>query len=108
MIARRNASSVATPELFFDQLLTYARTNTLEGVPFVAEAHYPTIDAWSGFNVNHSENYFHSTYADNIFTNLVGIVPTLDARLELRPLIPSNWTHFAVENVPYHGEHPSS
>lgn len=40
---------------------------------------------------------------DNIFTQLIGIIPTLDNKLQLYPLIPSNWTHFAIENLPYHG-----
>ena len=72
-------------------------------MPFTGEAHYPTVDAWSGYTMNHSEHYLHSTYLDNVFTNLIGIVPTLDNRLELQPLVPTNWTHFAVENLPYHG-----
>lgn len=79
-------------------------TNFKDGAPYVAESHYPTIDKWSGDTSNHSENYLHSTYIDNLFTNLVGIIPTLDNRLELRPLVPSNWTYFAIENLPYHGQ----
>lgn len=53
--------------------------------------------------LSHSEHYLHSTFFDNVFANLLGIIPTLDDRLELRPLVPDNWTHFAVENLPYHG-----
>src|SRR3954463_8074609 len=52
---------------------------------------------------NHSEHYFHSTYLDNVFINLIGIIPTLDDRIEIRPLVPSNWTYFIVEDLPYHG-----
>lgn len=102
-LARTNASTVATPLVFQEALRTYAATNYKDGVPYTAESHYPTIDMWSGDTTNHSENYFHSTYADNIFTNLIGITPTLDDQLILQPLIPSNWSHFAVENLPYHG-----
>lgn len=40
---------------------------------------------------------------DNIFTNLLGIVPTLDNCLFMQPLIPSNWSYWAFENIPYHG-----
>lgn len=40
---------------------------------------------------------------NNIFTDLIGIIPTLDNQLQLSPLIPTNWTHFAIENLPYHG-----
>ncbi|KAI9725267.1 MAG: hypothetical protein M1828_003281 [Chrysothrix sp. TS-e1954] len=102
-LARENRSSIATPEFFQSALSTYARTNYKNGVPFTAEVHYPTIDAWSGDTTNHSENYLHSTYIDNVFTNLLGIIPTFDDRLEMRPPLPSNWSYFAVENLPYHG-----
>lgn len=40
---------------------------------------------------------------DNIFTNLFGIVPTFENELALKPLVPNNWSYFAVENLPYHG-----
>ena len=103
LMARQNVSTVATPQFFYDALETYARTNYKDGIPYTAESHYPTIDMWSGDTSNHSEHYFHSTFADNIFTNLIGIVPTFENELQLQPLIPSNWTHFAVENLPYHG-----
>lgn len=102
-MANEKVSSVATPAFFYEELLKYARTNYKDGVPYTAESHYPTIDMWSGDTTNHSENYFHSTYADNIFTNLIGIVPTLEDVLQLQPLVPSNWPYFAVENLPYHG-----
>ncbi|KAI9796081.1 MAG: hypothetical protein M1833_006503 [Piccolia ochrophora] len=82
---------------------TYTLTNYKDGIPSTLESHYPTIDRWSADTSNYSEHYLHSTYIDNIFTNLIGILPTTDDRLELRPLIPDNWTYFAVENLPYHG-----
>ena len=103
-LARDNVSSVATPELFQSAMDTYTRTNYKDGEPFTGEAHYPTIDAWSGYTSNHSEHYFHSTYFDNVFTNLLGIVPSIDDRLDMRPLVPSNWSYFMIEGLPYHGE----
>lgn len=84
-------------------MAAYTRTNYKDGVPYTAESHYPTIDMWSGDTTNHSEHYLHSTYLDNVFTNLLGVIPTLDDRFEMQPLVPSNWTYFAVENLPYHG-----
>ena len=102
-LARNNLSSVATPQLFYQAMQTYALTNYKDNIPYTAESHYPTINEWSGDTTNHSEHYLHSTYFDNVFTNLIGIVPTLDNRIELRPLVPSNWSYFAVENLPYHG-----
>ena len=102
-IARTNVSSVVTPEFFQEQFSTYTRTNYLGDIPFTAEVHYPQLDAWSGYTTNHSEHYLHSTYLDNVFTNLIGIVPTFEDVLWLHPLIPSNWSYFTVENLPYHG-----
>ncbi|GAB7354398.1 hypothetical protein MBLNU459_g4895t2 [Dothideomycetes sp. NU459] len=87
----------------YDAFNTYVRTNYKAGAPYTAESHYPTIDMWSGDTTNHSENYLHSSYLDNVFVDLLGIQPTLDDQLQLSPLVPSNWTHFAVENLPYHG-----
>jgi hypothetical protein len=96
-------SNVSTADFFYNALLTYARTNYKDGIPYTAESHYPAIDMWSGDSTNHSEHYLHSTYLDNIFVDLLGVLPTLDDRLELSPLIPKNWSYFAVENLPYHG-----
>jgi hypothetical protein len=102
-IARDGSSDVITSELFNQELQKYVKTNYKHGVPYTAESHYPTIDMWSGDTTNHSEHYFHSTYIDNIFTNLFGIVPTFGDTLVLQPLVPSNWSYFAIENLPYHG-----
>lgn len=102
-IARTKASKKITPAFFQDAFGIYARTNFKAGVPYTAESHFPAADAWSGDTSNHSEHYFHSSYIDNVFVDLLGIQPTLGDQFLMSPLIPSNWTHFAVENLPYHG-----
>jgi hypothetical protein len=102
-IAREGRSTIATPELFQQAFEIYTSTNYKDGIPYTAECHYPTIDMWSGDTTNHSEHYFHSTYLDNFFTNLIGIIPTLDDQFELQPLVPDSWRYFAIENLPYHG-----
>lgn len=45
-IARDGLSDVITPELFWQELDTYTRTNYKDGVPYTAESHYPLIDMW--------------------------------------------------------------
>lgn len=102
-IARNGLSTVITPGLFIQELNKYTRTNYKDGKPYTGECHYPTINMWSGDTTNHSENYLHSTYFDNIFTNLFGIVPSFGDTLVLQPLVPSNWSYFAIEALPYHG-----
>ena len=34
-----------------------------------------SMAAWSDYTSNHSEHYFHLTYVDNLFINLLGIIP---------------------------------
>jgi hypothetical protein len=102
-IARDGLSNIITPQFFNQELSKYVKTNYKDGMPYTAESHYPTIDMWSGDTSNHSENYLHSTYIDNIFTNLFGIIPAFENNLVMKPLVPSDWTHFAVEDLPYHG-----
>ena len=102
-LARENRSSVATAEFFQQEFSTYTKTHYDHGQPAVLEVHYPEMDSWSGYTQNHSEHYLHSTYIDNVFTNLLGIIPSLSDTFEMRPLVPSNWSYFAVENLPYHG-----
>ncbi|KAF1990720.1 Six-hairpin glycosidase, partial [Aulographum hederae CBS 113979] len=102
-IARENRSPIISADFFYDALSTYAKTNYKDGVPYTAESHHPYDASWSADTSNHSEHYLHSTFIDNVFSNLVGIVPTLDDRLEIKPLVPHTWTHFAVESLPYHG-----
>ncbi|WP_072479581.1 MGH1-like glycoside hydrolase domain-containing protein [Amycolatopsis australiensis] len=84
-------------------LATYARTQTRDGRPYVAEAHDPDRDAWIYDGRGHSEDYNHSTYTDLVLSGLIGLRPQTGDTLEVRPLTPSTWDHFAAENVPYHG-----
>ncbi|MEU0796615.1 LamG-like jellyroll fold domain-containing protein [Amycolatopsis sp. NPDC005961] len=84
-------------------LATYAKTQTKNGKPYVAEAHDPDRDAWIYDGAGHSEDYNHSTYTDLVLSGLIGLRPQTGDTLAIRPLTPSTWDHFAAENVPYHG-----
>ncbi|WP_435129005.1 MGH1-like glycoside hydrolase domain-containing protein [Actinacidiphila sp. bgisy144] len=84
-------------------LATYARTQTKDGTPYVAEAHDPDTDAWIYDGADHSEDYNHSTYDDLVLSGLIGLRPQQGDTLKVQPLVPASWDHFAAENVPYHG-----
>ena len=99
----RSGSSNVTAEQYYQLLSIYATTQHKDGVPYVAESHYPEKDSWSADTFNHSEHYMHSTNNHNVITGLLGFVPRADDTVEISPIIPSNWTYFAIENVPYHG-----
>lgn len=97
------AQAAVSKEDYAAALATYARTQTKNGKPYVAEAHDPDRDAWIYDGRDHSEDYNHSTYTDLVLSGLLGLRPQAGTTLDVRPLTPSTWDHFAAENVPYHG-----
>jgi hypothetical protein len=53
---------------------------------------------------NRGRYYNHSGYADLIITGLIGIRPSPNNDLVIRPLLPAGtWDYFALDGVPYHG-----
>lgn len=102
--AYRTGKVTVTADQYYSLLSTYAKTQyDVEGNPFVAESHYPELNTWSAYQANHSEHYDHSTNNDDVITGLLGLVPRSDNLLQISPIIPVNWTYFALENVAYHG-----
>ncbi|KAI8953157.1 Six-hairpin glycosidase-like protein [Xylaria longipes] len=99
----RSGVTNATAEQYHQYLQIYARTQQKNGMPYVAESHAPFEDVWSRDDYNHSEHYDHSTNNDDVITGLLGIIPQPDDTLQISPIIPSNWTYFALENLAYHG-----
>ncbi|KAI2617505.1 Six-hairpin glycosidase-like protein [Hypomontagnella submonticulosa] len=99
----RSGTTNVTADQYVQYLRTYARTQMKNGQPYVAESHYPFTDGWSADGWNHSEHYDHSTNNDDVITGLFGIQPQQDDRLVISPIVPDNWTYYALENLPYHG-----
>jgi hypothetical protein len=99
----RTGNANITAEQFYQLLSIFATTQHKNGTPYVAESHYPERDAWSADSFNHSEHYMHSTNNDIVITELLGFMPHSDNTVEFDPIIPSNWTYFALKNLPYHG-----
>lgn len=88
----------------YGQLLDrYALTQMKNGTPYVAEAHDPSQPLWIYDQFDHSEDYNHSSFNDLVISGLVGLRPQADGSLTIKPLVPSSWDYFALENVPYHG-----
>jgi hypothetical protein len=97
------AQSVFSSADYVSLLHTYAATQYRNGVPYVAEAHNPDSGSWLYDGNNHSEDYNHSTYNDNVISGLIGLRGQSDDTLVVKPLAPASWDHFALENTPYHG-----
>ena len=97
------AQSYITSADYVSFLQTYAATLYKNGQPYVAEAHDPDADNWIYDTEDHSEDYNHSTFVDNVIAGLIGLRAQPDDTLVVNPLAPSSWDHFALENAPYHG-----
>ncbi|XP_054152490.1 beta-L-arabinobiosidase-like [Oppia nitens] len=92
---------------YIQLLKAYTMTQYKNGKPYVAECHSPVGDFWVGDSFNHSEHYAHSTYTDNVLTELLGILPQEDNTIIIDPLVPKSWSYFALENLLYHGKNIS-
>lgn len=88
---------------YYNLVSTYASTQYRNGVPYVAEAHYPSQDSWLYDAYSHSEDYNHSTFVENIIAGLLGLRAQPNSTLIINPLVPSSWSYFAIENALYHG-----
>ncbi|KAI0551185.1 Six-hairpin glycosidase [Xylaria curta] len=99
----RSGVTNVTAEQYHQYLNIYAATQQKNGMPYVAESHSPFENVWSQDSYNHSEHYDHSTNNDDVITGLLGIIPQPDDTLQISPIVPSNWTYFALENLAYHG-----
>ncbi len=88
---------------YLDLLHGYAATQYRNGVPYVAEAHDPDTADWIYDSTDHSEDYNHSTFNDNVISGLIGLRGQPDDTLLVSPLAPASWNYFALENAPYHG-----
>lgn len=97
------SQSYITSSDYFMLLQRYAATQYKNGKPYVAEAHDPDSNKWIYDGYNHSEDYNHSTFVDNILAGLLGLRAQADNTLVINPLVPTSWDHFAVENAAYHG-----
>lgn len=91
---------------FFEQLLTYARAQHMDGKAYIGEYLDETTGEWliTGPKAERSRYYNHSTFNDLVIGGLVGLVPREDETVEVSPLLPEEaWDWFCLDGVPYHG-----
>ncbi|WP_067272159.1 RICIN domain-containing protein [Mitsuaria sp. 7] len=95
--------STITAADYVELLHTYAATQYRDGEPYVAEAHDADADRWLYDSPNHSEDYNHSTFVDNVISGLIGVRGQAGDAVRIKPLAPASWDYFLLENTPYHG-----
>jgi hypothetical protein len=97
-------SAAISKEDYLHMLRTYAISHRKDGKPYLAEALHPETGSFEGHDAyNHSEHYFHSGFCDLIITGLVGLQPRSDRIVEVKPLAPSDWDYFALDDLVYQG-----
>lgn len=93
---------------YYKLLRIYSLTHRKNGQPYIAEAANPDTGSWEGYDMyNWSEDYFHSSYNDQIITGLIGLKPRADGMIEVEPLAPEDWPWFALDDLSYHGHNVS-
>lgn len=94
----------AMPRTYFDAIGVYARAHQMDGKPYIGEYLDPATGKWLKGDDPRSRFYNHSTFADLVINDLVGLRPRADDVLEVRPLVPDDaWPWFCLDGVPYHG-----
>jgi hypothetical protein len=90
---------------FYYHLQKYARSHQKKGLPYLGEYQDEKTGYWLKGDNPRSSYYNHSTFADIVISDLVGLKPREDNVLELHPLIPEGkWDWFCLDKVPYHGK----
>lgn len=93
-----------TDKVFYDNMHKYAWSQQMNGHPYIGEYQDEKNGAWLKGDNPRSTFYDHSSYADLIINDLIGIKPRADQVLEVYPLVPQGqWGWFMLDKVTYHG-----
>ncbi|HEY0609123.1 MAG TPA: glycoside hydrolase family 95 protein [Chitinophaga sp.] len=103
LLTRYRYHDGVTPQVYVKALQTYARSHQKNGDPYLGEYQDEKTGYWLKGDDPRSSYYNHSGFCDLVISDLAGIKPRKDDKLEIYPLIPSSWEWFALEEVPYHG-----
>lgn len=94
-----------TAKVFYDELHQYAKSHQMDGKPYLGEYQDEKTGYWLKGDDPRSKFYNHSTFADLVINDLIGIKPRLDNAFGFYPLIPEGqWDWFLLDNVTYHGK----
>ena len=88
----------------FAAFMAYVRSHRFDGKPYIGEYLDETTGQWLKGRQERSRYYNHSTFADLVISDLVGLRPRADGIVEVQPLLPvGTWDWFCLDGVPYHG-----
>ncbi|MBD5780394.1 glycoside hydrolase [Pelagicoccus sp. NFK12] len=103
-VIRNYEQEVVSKEDFYDAFLSYTRAQRKNGLPYIGEYQDEQTGEWLKGDNPRSKFYHHSTYADLLIANLIGIRPQDSNRVVIDPLLPESvWDWFCLDGVPYRG-----
>jgi hypothetical protein len=103
-VLRDYPQDAVTNNDWFESFLTYTKSHVYDGLPYIGEYQDEKTGAWLKGRDPRSFYYNHSTYADLLINNLIGLRPRADDTVEVSPLLPEDaWPWFCLEGVRYHG-----
>jgi alpha-L-fucosidase 2 len=93
-----------TPAVYLKALHTYANSHQKNGKPYLGEYQDEKNGYWLKGDDPRSSYYNHSGFCDLVISDLVGLKPRKDNKVEVYSLVPqARWDWFRLSNVPYHG-----
>lgn len=90
-------------QMFLHHMKKYTESQYRRGRPYIGEYLDETNGQWLMGDRERSMYYNHSTYNDLIITGLIGLRPSLDGEIRVKPVIPESWNYFCICGLPYHG-----
>lgn len=117
-VIRNYGSEVVDKKDLYDAISTYAMAQHLtreDGtvVPWIDEDMHPFTGDWTARTILFSwgnviyergKDYNHSTFCDNILSDLLGISTDASGNISVSPLVPDDWSWFKVENLEVGGK----
>lgn len=105
LLTNYNNRAQMSPSVFYNELHKYAASHIKRGLPYLGEYQDERTGEWLKGDNPRSSYYNHSSYADLIINDLIGLKGREDNVLELYPIIPDNkWDWFYLDKVPYQGK----
>lgn len=100
----KHNKSITARDLY-EQVHKYAKSHVMNGKPYIGEYQDEKTGEWLKGDNPRSKFYNHSTFADVIIQDLIGVKPQMDNTLVIRPLIPKDtWDYFALTQLTYHNK----
>ena len=103
-VVRDYKQSTVSSRDYLDAFLTYVHSQHANGRPYIGEYLDETTGQWINGKADRSRFYNHSTFADLVISDVVGLCPSADNVVKVSPLLPrGTWNWFCLDGVKYHG-----